>query len=216
LDWLNSRYILGDMNNLVNGALLNMNDNTGRTELIARQTGSTSLLLDTVSGDAVLGDALSTINGTQIKVNDSLFDVQIQQGTNIGLDAHFLNDIYRFGKIVGGNGNHLTINDTTQITQITDGTDPALQFDLNALTYGIGDLNAVAAGFALLIDSTNGNFSLGDQVANNTLITGDSATQKIGLWAPLGLDINGTPGFTGTVTPVTTITVVGGIVTNVA
>lgn len=72
-----------------------------------------------------------------------------------------------------------------------------LSLDSIAKLYQLGDVSAVANGSVFAIDDTAGVFAIGNTAANAAVM------------------INGTPGFTGNVTPVNSISVIGGIVVNV-
>lgn len=106
--------------------------------------------------------------------------------------------IYEMGDVDGGfNASKISIDDANQFVSINGG---GIMLSLNKSTgvYQIGDIQPDLNGNVFAIDDTNSVFSIGNTAAN------------------AGILINGVAGFTGTVTPVVSITVNNGIVTAVS
>jgi hypothetical protein len=88
-------------------------------------------------------------------------------------------------------------------------------------TYQMGDLGGVNDGSSLIINDIHGNsavFLFAGANSNNAHLQLDDLAKILDIANTsndMTVQINGQPGFTGTVTPVNSITVVGGIVTAV-
>lgn len=171
--------------------------NTGN--LASLQTGATiaALFLNSAGG----GTSLINFNGApaiyNIENNNAALIVR-DSGANQLLSLDALNDNYLFGDITGlatqsffqidsGNGRIEFFGGGSRIMELLPLTHIA-QF---------GDIDSVAAGLIAKVDAFTQQFDV-----RNTALTAIYSC-------------NGQTGFTGTVTPVVSITVEGGIVTNV-
>lgn len=96
------------------------------------------------------------------------------------------------------NGLRLDLDDSADLAAIRDNLGELLTLDRSTGLYSIGDVLAGVNGNIFTVDDTTGVFAF-----TNTALTA-------------ALSINGNAGFTGTVTPVNSITVEGGIVTAVS
>ncbi len=101
-----------------------------------------------------------------------------------------------------GNGFHLEVSDVIPRFRVVSGLGGSTNryLDLNQATdiFAFGDLNATNNGLALSLNDATGRVIVGNTAANAAFI------------------MNGVLGFTGTVAPVNSITVKGGIVTAVS
>jgi len=196
LDLLNELYSIGDLDGLGNGNMLYIDDPNQSISLM----DALGIMLNLSRGSAIyqLGDISNVSNGTKLSIDDinqrSFFDDAL--GEMLSLDRG--NGAYIIGDISGvGNGNFFAIGDAAQTFSMGDAAGNALIFDTGTKVYRIGDVDAITNGnFFEIADATN-LFKI-NNTANNAAV-----------------EINGVAGFTGTVTPVTSITVDGGIVTAV-
>lgn len=162
-------------------------------------------------------------------------------GSSDFLRLDIANQVYSIGDIdAAGNGVQLSVNDLNRVAKILDSAGDMLSLDRVADLYVLGDFSGVTSGTAIFIDAANprgeitsnaGSMLLVDQsiglyligdfggVGNGSLLAIDDTTSlfKINNTANNAVvEINGVAGFTGTVAAPGTITVDGGIVTNVA
>jgi hypothetical protein len=141
--------------------------------------------------------------------------------------------LYQFGDILtGNNGLFLELFDQQEAFQIRSNTGAMLSGSNITLDFGFGDLAASGNGSSILIlDSSNqliisngvGTLNMGP--TNAALASGPGARLDVNSGSSeiqftnnatnVRLRINNILGFTGTVTPVNSITVEGGIVTSV-
>lgn len=131
----------------------------------------------------------------------------MSDGTN-ELGISYLARVMDIGSVNVGNGTKVTIDDLNkQVIQVTDNGFFYMQntlgssfFEINvaAGSYSMGDLSALLNGTVLQVDDIGGLLRISN-TANTAAVS-----------------INGVTGFTGTVANPVTITVDGGIVTNVA
>jgi len=143
--------------------------------------------------------------------------------TRFIVDAGSL-DISAYGEMgvqllkIDTNSNNLTFGD---VANNINGVKLAMDIGNNLVTI-TGSIGGSPAIAMLRLDGANGNYAIGDsqRFANGTAMTIDDTTETIDFSSFTSpnptLSVNGVPGFTGTVTPVTSITVVGGIVTAVS
>lgn len=105
---------------------------------------------------------------------------------------------YTIGDATNGfNQTKILINDLALEIEASSQNGRMMQLSNAASTYTIGDIDQLLNGTILSVDDINGDVRIENTAMN------------------AGVVINGVNGFTGTVTPVTSITVDGGIVTNV-
>lgn len=217
VDQINSLYSIGDIDGSGNSTALVIND-FSKISSLGDNIGIGQLLIDGVNMSAVMNvggqaafslDAVSRIyqigdigglgSNTVFKIDDTAQQVNVNFG---GLAPQLLLKIdgFSIGDINGafGSGNFNYDNASLDF-QMVDGAGGML-LDLNGSTdiYKMGDISGAHGSIQLQVDGGNARFNM-DNAAHNTKIR-----------------INGVNGFTGTVGPViTSITVNGGIVTNV-
>jgi hypothetical protein len=172
---------------------------------VADTTGLNRLLrLDKNAGLYFFGDIDSIGNGTQIMIFDGANTVNIGSG---GLNFFEADpQVIRTGDLSQSFGGMILEIDSAIGNQRIRflGNDPVAgaqtwqQIEQLLRTVSIGDVDNSLNGNKLIVDDTN-----------NVISFTNSATN-------VGININGVAGFTGTVTPVNTITVNNGIVTAVA
>lgn len=177
------------------GALLTLEGNNGFSRI--EMFGNRFLDLDTTTSIYTIGDTNAQSLFTQ---NTGLGFASIDFNGSTFLLLDFSNGVYQLGDIGGsGNGALILVDDTSQNILARVGGANVLALDTNTGTYDMGDsTGTILNGAFIRIDDNAGNLII-DNTASN-----------------MGILINGVAGFTGTVTPVTTITVNNGIVTNVA
>lgn len=206
--------------------------------------GFNKLQLNNGAGIYQLGDAQAEVNGTHLGILDATKEIHLASGGNNYLQLDVLNNRYRFGDIdVFNNGMTLDINDGFGSVDLGDINGMFNGAMIEILTSGVnlGDTNGITTGANLDINLAqrrlnfqdglgnqfldinpfNNIYRMGDMSAanNGNFFTVDDATSlfKIKNTALNAVvEMNGIAGFTGTVAPVNTITVDGGIVTNVA
>lgn len=147
---------------------------------------------------------------------------------------------YRIGDLAGaGNETKLTINDPSMLADFSTAAGRMLLLDQATGVYSIGDVDGIGGGILMeltdsggvaSIQTINGGmlalnesgqfYRMGDlssfQNGNFLEVDDDASLFKLNNTAnDIAVEMNGVAGFTGTVTPVTSITVDGGIVTNV-
>lgn len=205
-------YGIGDLNGIGSGNYLLVNDGTNEFTLggpasrldiigdVAQITAGGVLLLslDNPSGLFRLGDIANAGNNNKFAIDDAnnLTYVQSGAGRTLNLDAG--NGIYQFGDFDAvSNGNSIFVDDATNLMQYESGGGRRLYLDAGSNIYQIGDIDIVNNGARININDAAG------------LINFDNAASNV------GLVINGVAGFTGTVAAPASITVNGGIVTNV-
>lgn len=217
LDPLNGFYRLGDLGGAGNqtnltiqdanqsvaisanaGDMLSLDNANGLYSLgdLGPINNATQLRIDDTFGFIALGDITGANNGTNLNLNDTIQTLSFENtvGQYLLLDA--ANFSFTIGDFSGTNNNtYLLIDDTAQRIELLNATNnTGMTIDANA-----GQIQMV----------TNANVELRLDDATNTIFFNNGASN-------VGLNINGVAGFTGTVTPVNTITVNNGIVTNVA
>lgn len=216
-DQANELYEFGDVNGVASGIQLSMDGATNQITLISDINSATPtfLVLDGISlqvaletDDCRLGlDAtarsvflgFNTTNETRIELSDSGQTLQFLSTTNTFLNLNIGAGVFQIGDISTSlNGSVLVLSDTSQFLSFQSAASEFLRVDVPNGLYQMGDIGAAANG---------GKIELQD--AANVLVLSNTANT-------LAININGVAGFTGTVTPVTTITVNNGIVTNVA
>lgn len=156
------------------------------------------------------GDDYGNLNGNEFAIFDdenrsliatTINGQQFRRGLDISGDPV---NTFSIGDVVTAqNGSRLHIMDNVRKIamqfrdNVAGGPKSFLLLDNITGTYTIGDVDSILLGNIAQVDDTNNIFRI-----KNTLNT-------------LSVEINGQTGFTGTVSPVNSITVVGGIVTNV-
>lgn len=189
------------------GIQLYMDDNTGEIAL-GRGTGvlfTPALALEVDAGNYSLGDVRHIANNNYLFIDDANGVVDLEANLPSGNFGGFVGNAANSSAVMfaGLSPNLLSyaveIQSATPEILVRDNSSRrflSLQPD-NQLFY-FGDIdNYLGNGAYILVDNSVSKFVIND--ATNTML----------------VNINGVDGFTGTVTPVTSITVVGGIVTNV-
>lgn len=161
------------------------------------------LFIDDIVGTAALGDFDNGTFGTFISIDSTAARTitAVAGGTNTMLLLNYATGEYGIGDLVGGSqGSSFLIDDNDISATFRRSPGGAQYLLLNATTafFGFGDLSQINNGNRAYITDNDNIFHL------------DNSTST------LQVEINGTLGFTGTVTPVNSITVDGGIVTNVS
>lgn len=146
-----------------------------------------------------IGDIAGVGNGLLFRLNDNNGLAEIQQSTQVMLSLDAVNGLYHIGdKAQINNGTALFIDDPNSSASIETAVGQMLTLIQTAGFYSFGDLGPIGNGTVVGVDDATGTFF----VAN----TGNTSI----------ININGVNGFSGTVAAPATITVDGGIVTNVA
>jgi hypothetical protein len=183
-------------------------------------------------------DIIGNTDNVQMQLNESVFFIDYSN-TGKWLEINTIAGTAKFGDAdVAANGTRLEIDDTGRLVQIFAGaTRPLLFLDGANNSYALGDLNGVAAQTYFYLDDfgmdikSNAEQVLALDAASKVYRIGDITPAQNGTRLEIndntntfnfdntahnaGININGVAGFTGTVTPVTSITVNNGIVTNV-
>lgn len=207
VDPLLDQFILGDYDNASNGMALLIDDGTQAINIGALSTGNfTQILIDDGSG-MVINTAGTLFGHKDVSSNRYLVSDPVNglyqfgdidgAGNRTLLSVDDGNFVVDLGSVAGGNFYEMDVS-TGEVVIFGGG---ALQVRFSPVTasgvWEIGDLGGLANGTRIIFDDATGIFSF----ANTTNTS--------------GITINGMAGFTGTVTPVTSITVEAGIVTNV-
>lgn len=219
LDPAGGLYRLGDLGGSGNQTNLTIDDFLQTASI--NGSGGSQLTIDNANGLYAFGDLGPILNGMRLSIDDAGRTVAlgalggINNGNNINIDdllqvmnyqnngGTYLrcdpgNNNYTIGDITGTNNNtYLIIDDAADFTRISRGLADLLLLDVANTIYQIGDISSMLNGSKITIEDTG------------SIITLDNATNTV------GININGVAGFTGTVTPVTSITVNNGIVTAV-
>lgn len=166
--------------------------------------GGRRLLLDLLNDVYSMGDIDSVGNNVFSKLDNINQTAEISFGTgNAFLFLDLPNDTFWLGDIPGISSNTYFYLDGTGDAEIVESGNSVLELGTFRKVYRFGDLSGSNNGIFFKLDDTAG-VALLDNLAHNVTLQIAGSTQ-----------INGVPGFTGTVTPVNSITVDGGIVTNV-
>lgn len=170
--------------------LFSINESSGRATITNTALAATFMEIDYNTGNFNFGDVSALGSGMMLYIDDSNQEILLGDANGTGSGINFYID---FGGITSTFQMYDNLGTYFFIGNNSGGIAPHL--------FQLGD---GAGGPA----KNNGSrISIDDQA--NTLSIANTANN-------LGIVINGTPGFTGTVTPVTSITVDNGIVTNVA
>lgn len=213
LDRLEQLYQVGDIDGFGNGATLEIIDYNSQLLFYDSLLASQSMNLSPNTGSYAIGDLNNIGGGNYLSINDAANEVRL-----------------------GGAQSRFEI--ASDVAQITAGGTVLL--DLNSVTgmYNVGD-SLVGLSY-LGIDGANGRVLMSNQNlivfdsdtftdklilrttgANGLLLSMDDASKRIVFENPLNpggtkLNINGSDGYTGTVSNPTSITVEGGIITAIS
>jgi len=177
-----------------NGAVLQVDG-----DITAADSLGLMLSTDRATGLYQLGDIDNGANGLRLTIDDASQVGRI--GNNIAdqLLIDIANNFYSFSDINAAlNGTQLTIDDANNAFRARDFFGDGLFIDFSALRYRLGDIDTAGNGNVIIVDDATNVFDINNTAGN------------------IGININGVAGFTGTVTPVVSITVNNGIVTAVA
>lgn len=197
---------LGDYNNVFGGIWIYGNNSQQQVEVIGNVSGGSFLNIKAGAGNKLFefGDTLDVFNGNRILINDTIQEWAIGQRTaitntllnfpsaGIGLsffDSNGTNPFLLPDPGTGGIAFMSAPDFSTQLALADAGSGSLAQ---------LGDLGVLSTGMLLHVDVPNSLVTIQDTAMN------------------AAVQINGVNGFTGTVAPPLTITVDGGIVTNVA
>jgi len=240
IDGTLSLFQFGDIDSIGTGLKLMIDDQFD--DVFIRNTAARFLDIRPTLGQFFFGDINGTVNGTRLEMDDQLESILFKSsGGNDFFEIDVPNGRYQFGDIQGtANGLAILMDDTNQRTVIDDNLGEMLFLDRAGSRYAIGDIDSASNGSHLLIDDAdqkmefvstlgrflsldkdNDSYAMGDlnSMLNGGLLGVDDAGNLIVIQnnaSNMVVEINGVTGFTGTVTPVTSITVNGGIVTAVA
>lgn len=186
----------GDTLAAVNGTRMEIDD--AATNINFRSLSGQMLILDQMAQQYAMGDLSLIGNGVVFQIDNGANEARIQNSSgnllyiSAGVGLFFLGD----DALASG----LAMDTAGRVYNIQDNGSPLFQGVFNGANpeVSIGDVNAVANGLFLQVDDA----------------TGIVRVQNGGMTA--AMEINGVAGFTGTVAAPATITVNGGIVTNVA
>jgi hypothetical protein len=202
--------------NLINESI----DDTLAVYQVTEALGNPGLFIDWTNRDFALGDFFAAHNGINLELNDLIQRVFLGDSNGINnatfikiddavqtfevfmgiasqqLELDPTNDTYWVGDVPGTFNTTFLYMDTRSF-EIDCGSDQIISADKIVGRYLFGDIPGFKNGLHLHIDDNAGQFII-NNTAHNAVVV-----------------MNGVSGFTGTVTPVASITVNGGIVTNV-
>lgn len=200
---------IGDINSTVNGSILNIDDTNQKLEFL--NNANTYLIADVFGGQMALGDYtnfLEPVFYAQFSTaGNPTGEIYVPTPSGDYVDFSMFHNPTSRSVLDISNGaaryqQRFDINAGVQEEYLIKRPGAPdrifLHLDWIANTYGIGDLSGAINGTNLVVADVTSSIDITNTAANAFV------------------RINGVPGFTGTVTPVTTITVDGGIVTNVA
>lgn len=169
--------------------------------IIGDTSDAATLFLDGINGISTLGDTNVINSNLRFSVDTLNSNAVVQGGASLNrfLLIDLFNQTYSLGDIDNEFGG--------SFIQMSG---PLIDFLSYSTYFTLGELD-FSAGIAVLGDNNNS--------VNGTKLTVDDLNNLIDVNNVAGtaiMRINGVPGFTGTVTPVTSITVIGGIVTAVS
>lgn len=238
LDFFSDLYSFGDTANTGFGTKIVI-DNTA-PNITFQGLGITGLNIDMDSNVYEIGDANGGALGSKLRIEDVNEQANLILGFNNWLESSNTTGYINIGDIdAAANGSVLTVDDANEIIRTNFANNANAGFFLRPTDnfYEFGDrttrtaflelkgadLLAVVAldnVSALKLDKQNQTYNIGDidNADNGTYLNVDDFNNKF-IFQNAALtsliNINGVDGFTGTVTPVTSITVNGGIVTDV-
>lgn len=181
---------LGDVGTLGNGMTLFVND-LARLVDVSDNLGL-YLHLDPGTGSFDFGDVTTSVNGTFLSIRDSIQFASITSNSNNYLTIDAGTSEFTMGDIP--NNSFARIRTVEAFVNIQN----AQALYLSQGLYMLGDITPAGNGNRLLISDAVNEFDFNNSGTN------------------AAIRMNGVLGFTGTVAPPLTITVSGGIVTNVA
>lgn len=204
LDLTPPLYRIGDVNNVQNGTTQSIDDAL-QTVAINDGLGNRFFEIDMPNGTWKLGDIDGLTTGSLIQIFDPSFLVSMNARDGLGANAG-----------LGAQADTLGVNVYANMI-VQDGVNPSVEFRIDKQT---GQLNYDSNAY-FIADFSNMNFSLGDLPGfnNGTSFNIDDTTGVFSFdntALTSKININGIDGFTGTVSPVNSITVNGGIVTAVS
>jgi|SRR5688572_7368912 len=186
-----------------------VNDEITTAEFISRYDdgvngNQTGLLIDYFNQLFQMGDTNDIFNGNKLTIDDGIQEWAIGQRTavtNVLINKPAVGFELAYFDGAGTNPFILATaasNGSSSISSSDFGTSLSLAHAAGGALANLGDLAALTTGMMISVD-----------VPNNILAIQNTALNAV-------VQINGVNGFTGVVAPVNTITVIGGIVTNVA
>lgn len=194
-----SVYSMGNVSDTLNGSKISIDD-LNESFVFASLAKLRTMVLEGFSDSQRIGDIDGVSSGLILNLESVNARARIQ--TTLGAMLDFIENVggnlYEIGDVDGTAGlTKISLDDANKIAAINGGGQ-MLYLDNSLLQYQLGDIGTVGAGTKLFIDDTTGEFRFDNTASDVSFV------------------INGVPGFTGTVAVPTTITVDGGIVTNVA
>lgn len=192
-------FFIGDIDGIANTTLIELSD---AAQVFTVSTGPASaqfLSLDMAAGLFRIGDIDGTAQQTFLSIDDAGTSMVFSSGGNSGLDLNIAAGIFQMGDLSGiSNSSTLIITDSAAELRFLSQGSTILQAEMPGEIVRLGDVDASNTGAILAINGS-GDFVSIDNTGHN-----------------MAVQINGVNGFTGTVAAPATITVDGGIVTNVA
>lgn len=198
------------------------------------------LLLSKLIDQYHMGDINATLNGSELVIDDFTRTVDFRDSLGPMMLLDRGNSVWTFGDPVNGNQTNLNIDDANSFTTIRDILGEMFWLDRVAGSYRIGDVSGAVNGLTLNLIDSAGTASIGDNLGQMMSLDSINALYQIGAISGQGngnifqvdnntgnfsisntaanarFVVDGNAGFTGTVTPVNSITVQGGIVTAVS
>lgn len=234
-------YQLGDVNDVTNGTALEIDDTLQTVNIVSLAPGSRFLSIDLTTGLFGFGDVDGSTNWNFINIDNINNSLVFRSQNSEFLTIDVATGLFQIGDIDGfGAQTFLSIDNAGSSIVFSSGGDSGIDININAGIYQIGDLSGhgnssqslivdsqrqftfgSSGGNYLNLDPSNNIFEIGDlgAQADGTVLSVNQSGGTIGIDNTAhnaGILINGVAGFTGTVAAPTTITVNGGIVTNVA
>lgn len=211
-------YDIGDVDGVAGLTKISIDDGN---QFVGINGGGQMLGLNKSTGLYEMGDIQPDNNNTKLRIDDTGQIIEFQSAGDIYLHIDgaaqtgylksnntnapgFYYDGPSFQAFVGqpfgaGNGLQIGVKEgPPNLMYMLDNAGRHLEIDTTAMVYAIGDLDSVLAGMQIGIDNSSSELRIFNTAMNSKVV------------------INGNGGFTGTVLAPSTITVDGGIVTNVA
>lgn len=198
-------YSVGDVNNVSNGTKTVIDDLQQLFD-VRDILANRFLSIDIANKVYTMGDVDGVNTNSRVGINEPLFLAFLAANDGLGGNSGLNAQADTVGSLVFSqlaasdpvNNLQWFLDASQNRVDLIHNSNTFLMLDFVNTIYGIGDIAGVNNGAHLSIDDTTGIFTI-DNTAHTAAV-----------------NINGVAGFTGTVAPVNTITVVGGIVTNVA
>lgn len=160
------------------------------------------LYMQNSGGDRILAAISGNVSATEYATlemgndsGDNSSFVRLKANQGVGIENQILLEKDTLFMEMATNGNSLLLDDANNLLAIFNAAGNGLILNMGAFVYDLGDIDSVNNGGNIQIDDVNNTFRIRN--SGNTM----------------GIQINGVAGFTGTVSPVNSITVNNGIIT---